>query len=398
MTSSFSTIEFVIIGLQPWDIEIGSNCKNIALELSQDFRVLYVNRALDRSSRIKYYRDQKVKNRLKAIRGKKSALELIKKNLWVYDPPVILESTGWIRSKRLFDFMSRLNSKRLAKSVMEATSRLSFKNIVILIDNDFYRGRYFKDYMPNVKTVYYIRDYLTEQPYFKKHGQRYEKYLIQESDMVLANSTYLTGYASSYNKKSFYIGQGCDLSSFRGQVRNIPEDLKVINNPIIGYIGALLSSRLDISVIEYTAKENLDWNIVLVGPEDEGFVKSNLHNIPNIYFLGIKSKDEVPNYIANFDVCINPQAINPSTIGNYPRKIDEYLAMGKPVVATATEAMSTFKKYVYLCDSKEEYLINIKRALNESKKSAMVDSRIELAFSHTWEDSVEKLKKYIFEE
>ncbi len=43
---------------------------------------------------------------------------------------------------------------------------------------------------------------------------------------------------------------------------------------------------------------------------------------------------ELPGYIQHFDVCINPQKLNPITIGNYPLKVDEYLAMGKPVVAT----------------------------------------------------------------
>jgi hypothetical protein len=35
--------------------------------------------------------------------------------------------------------------------------------------------------------------------------------------------------------------------------------------------------------------------------------------------------------------------LNETTKGNYPRKIDEYLAMGKPVVATKTIAMDILK-------------------------------------------------------
>jgi hypothetical protein len=37
------------------------------------------------------------------------------------------------------------------------------------------------------------------------------------------------------------------------------------------------------------------------------------------------------------------QLSNNLTIGNYPRKIDEYLAMGKPIVATSTKTMQMFK-------------------------------------------------------
>ncbi len=395
MDSSLST-DFVIIGLQPWDIEIGSNCKNIALELSKSHRVLYVNRALDRFSWIRHFRDRKVKNRLQVIRGKKDALELVSENLWVYSPPIVLESIGWIGSRRLFDFMSRVNGNRLASVVSNTMKRLSFNNVTILIDNDFLRGRYFKDYITKVKTVYYIRDYLTEQSYFKKHGARYEQKIIQEVDVVLANSSYLASYASRYNKKSFDVGQGCDLSDFIERKRLIPKNLENIKRPIIGYVGALLSSRLDISVIRYIAERNSDWSIVLVGPEDEGFQKSDLHSLPNIHFLGIAPKEQVPDYIANFDVCINPQAINPSTIGNYPRKIDEYLATGKPVVATATETMNMFKEYVYLGKSAEDYIANIKKALQEKENDRQVEKRIKLAFSHTWQDSVEKMKKYMF--
>lgn len=43
--------DIIIVGQQPWDTEIGSNCKDIALELSKYNRVLYVNSPLDRISK-----------------------------------------------------------------------------------------------------------------------------------------------------------------------------------------------------------------------------------------------------------------------------------------------------------------------------------------------------------
>ncbi len=85
----------------------------------------------------------------------------------------------------------------------------------------------------------------------------------------------------------------------------------------------------------------------------------------NVYFLGSKKPEEIAAYIHHFTVCINPQIVNPLTIGNYPRKIDEYLASGKPVVATATEAMEMFREYAELCNSKEEFLISIRKLINE---------------------------------
>jgi glycosyltransferase involved in cell wall biosynthesis len=67
-----------------------------------------------------------------------------------------------------------------------------------------------------------------------------------------------------------------------------------------------------------------------------------LHGYTNIHFFGAQDVNRLPEYI-KADVCINPQLLNETTKGNYPRKIDEYLAMGKPVVATKTIAMDILK-------------------------------------------------------
>ena len=40
--------DIVITGLQPWDVDLGSNCVNIAQEFAKHNRVLYVNYPLNR--------------------------------------------------------------------------------------------------------------------------------------------------------------------------------------------------------------------------------------------------------------------------------------------------------------------------------------------------------------
>ncbi len=126
--------------------------------------------------------------------------------------------------------------------------------------------------------------------------------------------------------------------------------MQKISQPIIGYIGALTSLRINVDVIKAIAKSHLDYSVVLVGPYDLLQEKSEIDCLPNVHFLGKKPIETLPSYIHSFDVCINPQAINPITIGNYPLKIDEYLAMGKPVVATKTDAMTIFGDYIYLAE------------------------------------------------
>jgi len=94
--------------------------------------------------------------------------------------------------------------------------------------------------------------------------------------------------------------------------------------------------------------------------------------------------------LRHFTVCINPQKINPQTAGNYPRKIDEYLYCGKPVVATDTPAMELFREYVYLSRDRQEFIVNIRKAVEESRSPSedRIRRKIEFARSHSWENSV----------
>ena len=91
---------------------------------------------------------------------------------------------------------------------------------------------------------------------------------------------------------------------------------------------------------------------------------------------------------------MNPQLINDATIGNYPRKIDEYLAMGKPTLATATKAMEYFKDYTYLGVTREDYVELAKKALEEDSEE-LQKARRRYGTSHSWENNVNEIYKYI---
>lgn len=384
--------DIIIVGQQPWDVEIGSNCKNIALELSKHNRVLYVNSPLDRITLLKHKDTPNVKKRMEVIKGKTNGLIHLQENLWNYYPDEIIESVNWIKNNTAYTFLNKLNNKRFARSIKKAAKQLGFKDYVLFNDNDMFRSFYLKELLKPAVSIYYSRDFMLAVDYWKLHGTTMEPELIAKSDLCVANSTYLANYCHQYNPNSFYVGQGCDLDTFTGydQLQAMPKDVARINKPIIGYVGALQSIRLDMEILKYIAQQKPEWSIVLVGPEDGEFQKSDLHSIPNIHFLGAKNPDLLPAYISSFDVCLNPQIVNQVTIGNYPRKIDEYLAMGKPVVATRTEAMSAFADHVYLGDTKEDYLRLIDQALTQNSE-ALQQERIRFAGTHTWTNNVAEI-------
>lgn len=384
----------IMFGLQPWDIEIGSNFKNMAIEISHANKLLYVNRPLDRISYYKKRKDKKVKARLESINQNKNTLKEVEKNIWVLNPRIILDSINFLPPGRIYNYLNKKNNKKIALEILSSAKQLGFDKPVLIVDNDFFNALYLKDFIKPDVFIYYIRDYLLSQEYFKKHGEKAEPLIMKKADAVVANSSYLNDYANNYNN-STDIGQGCEVEEFLESNQVMPEDMIHLQGPKIGYCGILTSVRLDIKLLEFIAKEKPGWNIILVGPEDDVFTTSSLHRIKNIIFLGPKTPSALPAYVHAFDVCINPQVSNQMTIGNYPRKIDEYLAAGKPVVATNTRAMSFFSDFVYLCDSPDSYITNIDQALSEKNKTNLKERRIEFAKLHTWAASVNKLYKVI---
>lgn len=386
--------DIIVVGLQPWDIGIGSNCKNIAIEFAKKHRVLYVNSPIDTKTLLFERNNPSVKKRLDILKTGNNLLQ-VDENIWNLYPKSIIKSINWIPGTSVFNYFNKINNRKFAGDIREALKKMSFQCDILFNDSDMFRSFYLSEYLAPTISIYYSRDNLMTQKYFYKHGHINEPALMKKSDYVFANSAYLANSAKKNNPSSYDIGQGCDLDLFNTTcARDTPPDLKNIQGPIIGYIGALSSQRLNIDLLIEVASKMNDCSFVFVGKEDTAFQNSKLHELKNVFFLGLKSENVLPDYLAYFDVAINPQILNEMTQGNYPRKIDEYLAMGKPVVATDTITMKMFEGYVYLAKNADDYIRFINRAIKENNAS-MAEQRIVFAHSHTWENSVNKIYQVI---
>ena len=382
-----------MFSMQPWDAPTACNFKEMAYELAKYNRVVYVNRAADRISLLKHRTDPLMQARKATISKGVDELITISRNLWVHNPRTLLESINWLPFTSLYEAVNRINSKRLAREINKIIARLDFSNVILFNDNDFFRGIDLKELVHCKEYIFYIRDYLNYQPWFRRHGPRMEKKMIERSDLIVANSRYLANYAAQYNPRSYDIGQGCDLEAYLVQDPPVPADLAGIQHPIIGYSGAISGTRLDKDIFAHIAKELPHCSVVLVGPVTDGFDAAALEQYPNIHFMGVKPPAAVPAYVYHFDICINPQLVNQLTVGNYPRKADEYLAMGKPMVATETETMKFFEDHVFLCRSKEEYVTSIRNILADGslRGGVAAEKRRAFALSHSWEESIGRM-------
>lgn len=389
--------DFVITSLQSWDIEIGSTIKNTALEISKKNRVLYINPPLDHMTWLRGHKTASYQQSMDVIKKRKPTLRQINHNMWVVDCPFMVYSINRLPFDWMFDLFNYRNNSKIAKQIIKTVQKLNFKNYIHLIDTDIYRSQYLKELTKPALSIYYCRDFVIGRDYWKKNGTRLEPLLAAKSDLVLVNSTHFAKRFKAYNSNTYPIETGVNLSLYDVTKKwQIPADIQPVSHPIVGYTGAINSVRLNSDLLFTLAQKRPEYSFVFVGPEDEIFSQHAIHQLKNVYFLGKKPVDTLPAYIMAFDICINPQLLNEITDGNYPLKIDEYLAMGKPTVATHTHTMhDIFKDYTYLPHNEEEYLQALDAALTEINDLEKQKARIAFAHTHSWENSVQKIYQII---
>ena len=101
----------------------------------------------------------------------------------------------------------------------------------------------------------------------------------------------------------------------------------------------------------------------------------------------MKLREEVPQYICHFDVCIMP--FNRSEIGKslLPLKMFEYLALGKPIVTTSSEVLKQFEEVLYLADDTDSFIKHIENAIIDNNRE-LSELRRACALKYSWKKRV----------
>lgn len=193
----------------------------------------------------------------------------------------------------------------------------------------------FSDHLSPVATVYDCMDELTGflgAPCERLRSS--EKQLMARSDVLFAGGHSLFEAKKKGHANAHLFPSSVDTRHF-GAARHKPTepaDQLEIPYPRLGFYG-VIDERMDLALIAELAALRPDWHLVMLGP----VVKISPETLPkaaNIHYLGSKTYDELPAYIASWNVAIMPFAINDATRFISPTKTPEYLAAGRRVVST----------------------------------------------------------------
>ncbi len=221
------------------------------------------------------------------------------------------------------------------------------------------------------------------------------------SDVVLTINDDLRNRALSINENSYVIKNATNYFTFENHSKN-SDIVKKVRKPggtAIGYVGWLNSLRLDLELISFLVHQRPEYMFVFMGPMSEKQpLGTHIPKADNVIVLPPVPYEEYPACLRAFDVCILPNLINAHTSGNDPIKIYDYLASGRPVVATQTAGTERFADLLYLANDKQQFLALLDQAVQE-KSESLAQNRINAARQHSWQNRFveveEIIKKYL---
>ncbi|MEL6458844.1 MAG: glycosyltransferase family 4 protein [Cyanobacteria bacterium J06636_27] len=205
--------------------------------------------------------------------------------------------------------------------------------------------------------------------------------------------------------KIVLVNNGVDINFLNPELH---QPSRIFSGFTIGFVGSLYAwsgLNLLIETIAELRKTGVDISLVVVG---DGAMKSAWENLAeslriseNVAFIGRVSWQQVPQYIAGFDVGFSGQVqLQMGQMYLSPMKLYEYMSMAKPVVASAFEDAKRLiddGKTGFLFQPEDKH--DLKRALlsafhqQDNLPQMGKLARKEIVNHHSWDSRVQVLVK-----
>lgn len=364
-----------------WNSASRINCHHIMARLAPDNQVLFVQSMGGRKPSLTSGRDlSKIVQRIEQLkRGEWSPIP----NLEVISPLAI---PGFSNSA-----VEWLNFIILSRQIKAAIARHPTRYPTIL----WFFTPVFAPLIKQLKAdlvIYQCVDEHSAGPgAAREHVIALEQDLIRQADIVITTSKSLLEAKRVYNSAVVCLPNVADVPMFMQAQRDdliVPDDIQVFKSPIAGFIGNLSSYKVDFELIYELARKNPDWIFVLIGETGIGESRtdmSKLKSLENVALLGPRPYTQLPAYIKGFDVCLIPFASNEYTANCFPMKFFEYLASGKPVVASPLPALREYSTYCRLAQGVEEFSAAMHLALSDDMTETKLQARTSLAQKFSWD-------------
>ncbi len=256
----------------------------------------------------------------------------------------------------------------------------------------------FTNHLTPELVVYDCMDELSAFKYAPPQLTILEKELFKKADVVFTGGQSIYEFKKDQHQNIHSFPSSIDKHHFGSarKEKSDPPDQKNIPHPRFGFFG-VIDERFDVELIDVVAKAKPDWHFVLLGP----IVKIDPAILPkyeNIHYLGGKKYDELPNYIAGWDMALVPFAMNESTRFISPTKTPEYLAAGKPVISTPIrDVVRPYhdNKLVHIASNADEFIKAAEKELSKKRKTSWLKKVDEFLLYNSWDRTWGQMVRHI---
>jgi UDP-galactopyranose mutase len=261
----------------------------------------------------------------------------------------------------------------------------------------------FTSHFTPVAAIYDCMDELSAFKGAHLRLQDFEKELFERVDLVFTGGQSLYEAKRHQHPAVYAFPSSIDVTHFskaRGAKAD-PQDQANIPHPRLGFFG-VIDERFDTELLDSLATERPEWHFVMIGPVVK-IDPDSLPKHPNIHYLGPKKYDELPDYLAGWDVALLLFAQNESTRFISPTKTPEYLAAGKPVISTSIrDVVHPYGELglVHIADTGSDFVRAAEEVLSSSQANpdwvARVDDFLsKMSWDKTWEQMSQLLNQVV---
>lgn len=248
------------------------------------------------------------------------------------------------------------------------------------------------------KIVYDCMDELAMFKNAPKQLLQRESALLNMADVVFTGGPSLYQSKRDRHANAHCFSSSVDAKHFRqAQDRSISHpDQEHIPHPRLGFYG-VIDERLDVELVSKMADAHPEWQIVMVGPVVK-IDPASLPKQPNVHYMGQRGYDQLPQFLAGWDVCLLPFAMNDSTKFISPTKVLEYMAAELPAVSTPiTDVKVPYGDVVAVAATAEEFIAACERqlALTETERQAMAKRMREVVAGTSWDLTASRMHELI---
>ncbi|MEH6437670.1 FAD-dependent oxidoreductase [Massilia sp. DD77] len=248
------------------------------------------------------------------------------------------------------------------------------------------------------KVIYDCMDELAAFKNAPKQLLQRESALLNIADLVFTGGPSLYQSKRDRHANAHCFSSSVDAKHFRqAQDRDISHpDQAHIPHPRLGFYG-VIDERFDTELVRAMAAAHPEWQIVLVGP----VVKIDPAHLPqaaNIHYMGQRNYPDLPKFLAGWDLCLLPFALNESTKFISPTKVLEYMAAELPSVSTPiTDVKVPYGDVVAIAEGAGNYIAACERmlAMTEGDKLKMAKRMREVVAGTSWDRTAGRMHELI---